>query len=87
MNSGQKNFVEKFHYESIDENNTEFSSFDQHETSGNRDNSYLIDGGIESCKCLPSCTSIHYDAEVSQAHLNWMRYAKARKFYKPSDEE
>lgn len=87
MNSGQKNFVEKFHYESTKENNMEFSSFDQYETKENRNNTYLIDGGTESCKCLPSCTSIHYDAEVSQAHLDWMRYAKARKFYKPNDEE
>lgn len=82
MNSGQKNFFKKFHYESIEENNMKFSSFDQYETKENRN-----DVGTESCKCLPSCTSIHYDAEVSQAHLNWMRYAKARKFYKPNDEE
>lgn len=25
---------------------------------------------MESCKCLPSCTSLHYDAEISQADFN-----------------
>ena len=24
------------------------------------------------CDCLPSCTSIQYDAEVSQADFNWI---------------
>lgn len=41
----------------------------------------LEDGLIESCKCLPACSSIHYDAEVSQTHLSWKEYSKARKTY------
>lgn len=31
-----------------------------------------IDG--VSCKCLPSCSSIHYDAEISQTTLNSVRH-------------
>lgn len=29
-----------------------------------------------SCNCLPSCTSIHYDAEISQTELNLLQYYK-----------
>ena len=31
------------------------------------------------CDCLPSCTSIQYDAEISQADLNWKNVLKALK--------
>lgn len=27
-------------------------------------------GVYKSCNCLPSCTSIHYDAEISQSMIN-----------------
>lgn len=26
----------------------------------------------DSCNCLPSCTSITYDAEISQTSFNWV---------------
>lgn len=32
----------------------------------------------DSCRCLPSCTSIHYDAEISQTYLNLDKYNKKR---------
>lgn len=59
--------------------------FDKEEES--RDYSLPLDDEIKSCKCLPSCSSIQYDAEVSQTHLNWMQYAKARKTFAPQDDE
>lgn len=31
------------------------------------------------CNCLPSCTSITYDAEISQARFDWVSLFKAYK--------
>lgn len=40
-------------------------------------------GGIESsttinsCNCLPACTSISYDSEISQAPYEWKKFFRA----------
>lgn len=31
-------------------------------------------GGSLHCDCLPSCESIHYNAEISQADMNYNKY-------------
>lgn len=31
-----------------------------------------------SCKCLPSCSSIHYDVEISQTNLNLDKYKQKK---------
>jgi hypothetical protein len=33
--------------------------------------------GVTNCHCLPSCTSITYDAEISQADYDWRSVLKA----------
>lgn len=38
-------------------------------------------GLYKSCNCLPSCTSIHYDTEVSQSAVDLVEYYKANNFY------
>lgn len=45
------------------------------------------DETYKSCNCLPSCTSIHYDAEISQSLMNLVQYYKANKMYDKEDEE
>lgn len=35
------------------------------------------DDNQHECNCLPSCTSIRYDAETSQAPFDWDRLKKA----------
>lgn len=40
--------------------------------------------GMTECNCLPACTSITYDAEISQARYNWEDLFKAYK--NPIDE-
>lgn len=40
--------------------------------------------GVTECNCLPACTSITYDAEISQARFNWEDLFKAYK--NPIDE-
>lgn len=48
--------------------------------SGNEDWVNLLDKMDEmasSCKCLPACTSINYDTEISQADFNWQRLLTA----------
>lgn len=35
--------------------------------------------GNTKCNCLPACTSIQYDAEMSQATFNWKDLFKAYK--------
>lgn len=32
---------------------------------------------INSCNCLPACTSISYDSEISQATFEWENYGRA----------
>lgn len=71
----------------IDSEYSEYSSLNYDKEEKYRDYAFSLDDGIKSCKCLPSCSSIHYDAEVSQTHLNWMQYAKARKTYVPQNDE
>lgn len=44
-------------------------------------------GTYQSCNCLPSCTSIHYDAEISQSALNLMQYFKANNIFDDKDDE
>lgn len=45
------------------------------------------DETYKSCNCLPSCTSIHYDVEISQSMLNLVQYYKANNMYDKEDEE
>lgn len=35
---------------------------------------------INSCNCLPACTSLSYDAEISQATYEWKNYFRALNF-------
>lgn len=35
---------------------------------------------IGGCNCLPACTSISYDSEISQAKYEWERYFHALNF-------
>lgn len=35
---------------------------------------------IKSCNCLPACTSISYDSEISQATYEWKNYFQAINF-------
>lgn len=35
---------------------------------------------INSCNCLPACTSIGYDSEISQATYEWANYFRALNF-------
>lgn len=44
-------------------------------------------GTYHSCNCLPSCTSIHYDAEISQSALNLMQYSAVNKMFNKNDHE
>lgn len=39
------------------------------------------DDFASSCKCLPSCSSIHYDSELSQTSFDIIKYYKANKAY------
>lgn len=45
----------------------------QHYTAGISAN----DISQNECNCLPACTSIRYDGEVSQASFDWKRLAAA----------
>lgn len=40
--------------------------------------------GRTHCNCLPSCTSINYDAEISQADFDWKKVFMA--YNNPLDE-
>lgn len=40
-------------------------------TDGLRKEKTYSHGGNTECNCLPSCTSITYDAETSQADFDW----------------
>lgn len=33
-----------------------------------------ITSGIAKCNCLPTCTTITYDTEISQSSMNWKEY-------------
>lgn len=35
---------------------------------------HLSDDSEKICKCLPSCTSIHYDVEISQAKFDFNKF-------------
>lgn len=35
---------------------------------------------VRSCNCLPACTSISYDSEISQARYEWQSYFRALNF-------
>lgn len=39
------------------------------------------------CKCLPSCSSIHYDADVSDTKMDMISHYKATNQYAKEDEE
>lgn len=56
--------------------NFDYEMNEYHEHSSNTEAS--------SCKCLPSCASIYYDAEISQTALDLVNY-KRQKY--PSDGE
>lgn len=72
---------------SYDDDDEHFSAYDE-EMMEYLDYSAKLDNSkIKSCKCLPSCSSIHYDAEVSQTHLSWREYSQARKIYKEHQDE
>lgn len=45
------------------------------------------DEPVTSCKCLPSCTSIHYDSEISQTNFDIIKYYKANKAYEKSSDQ
>lgn len=34
----------------------------------------------ENCNCMPSCTSIIYDADIDRAKLNWIEALMNKKF-------
>lgn len=44
----------------------------------------LTTGGGKGCNCLPACTSITYDAEISQARFDWAELFSA--YNSPIDE-
>lgn len=43
-----------------------------------------VHSAASGCNCLPACTSITYDAEISQAKFDWIGLFKA--FNNPLDE-
>lgn len=45
------------------------------------------DNFFKSCECLPSCQSIHYDAEISLNNMNIEEYMKAKGTFDSMDNE
>lgn len=35
-----------------------------------------VKNNLSDCECLPSCSSIDYDTEISQANLDFKQYSK-----------
>lgn len=46
-----------------------------------------MDAEFKTCKCLPSCSSIYYDAEISQTSFDLVKYFKANNAFVTKDEE
>lgn len=42
---------------------------------------------FEPCNCLPSCSSIHYDAEVSRTKINIWKHLRANQVYEDENEK
>lgn len=92
MDRSDNNINSTFHQQDFtskanDDDEEYFSAYDDELTEYADYAASLEDGLIESCKCLPACSSIHYDAEVSQTHLSWKEYSKARKTYSADQEK
>jgi hypothetical protein len=41
---------------------------------------------FKSCSCLPSCSSIHYDAEISRTKINIRKHLRANQAYDINEE-
>jgi hypothetical protein len=41
---------------------------------------------FKACTCLPSCSSIDYDVEISQSSIDIQRHLKANKVFEEEDE-
>jgi hypothetical protein len=62
-------------------------SEDDYEHEEYPDYAVSVQNGLSSCKCLPSCSSIQYDAEISQTKLNVVKHYKATSMFEEEDEE
>lgn len=64
--------------------NTSHGGQEEHEESVSDEHAA---NSIESCRCLPACSSIHYDAELSQTKVDKVQHWKARGFSDDDDDE
>lgn len=72
---GNDNFEEETKEETVYANDEYFDYEDVHRNDS------------QNCNCLPACSSIHYDTEISQNTLNSARYFKANKIDDEGDDE
>jgi hypothetical protein len=42
---------------------------------------------FKPCRCLPPCSSINYDAEISQSQIDIQKHLKANKAFEEEDDE
>lgn len=81
--------------EELEENFLEPNSSDDeltHSLFGNSsyeddDDDYDTGPEFQSCSCMPSCSSIHYDAEISRTKVNIKKHLKANQAYDIEDEK
>lgn len=75
------NYEAFFHYDNISiTNSTESNKLYNDENYGLGEN--------KKCNCLPACSSIQYEAEISQTSLNMPAFYKAegdRRYFSPKD--
>lgn len=73
--------------------NSDDDDDDDDDEDGNRD---ILEGddddeaattGYKACGCLPACSSITYDAEISQTPVDFVQRFKANNVYDDEDDE
>lgn len=75
-------------YESVDaSSNRSYSLYEYDNDEYFEPGQHLEKNTFESCKCMPACSSIHYDSAVSQTNFNIIKYYKANKAYEKRDEQ
>lgn len=69
----------------------ELSQVDEEFQDSAEDKNDFIDEATKrafnSCHCLPACSSILYDTEISQTKVNMEKHKKATETYNPGDDE
>lgn len=85
FNSSSDELVQSFFGNDTEESFSMIYDYENDEYIENEPLDLMLD--FKTCGCLPSCSSIHYDAEISQTKINVRKHLRANQVFDVEEEK